>query len=83
MSAATAWMELRRALLLREPACAGDPRFIDDGRSDAANRDLAPVFSSCPVQVECAAYAAAAPRHAIVGFWAGRRRGVRPREVAT
>ncbi|WP_144877529.1 WhiB family transcriptional regulator [Microbacterium sp. 1.5R] len=77
MSASAAWAELSRALLAHEPACRDDPRFIDDGRSDAANRDLAPVCSSCPVQVECAAYAAVAPRHAITGYWSGKRRGVR------
>lgn len=81
MSAATAWTELNAALLAHEPACRDDIRFVDDGRSDAANRDLQPVCSSCPIFEQCAAYAVAAPRHAIVGYWAGRRRGVRPRRA--
>lgn len=78
MSASAAWSELSRALLVHEPACADDLRFVDDGRSDAANRDLMPICQSCPVQVECAAYAASASRNSIIGYWAGRRRGVRP-----
>ncbi|WP_373426036.1 WhiB family transcriptional regulator [Microbacterium sp. W4I20] len=62
--------------------CADDLRFVDDGRSDAANRALRPVCESCPILAQCEAYAVAAPRHAIVGYWAGARRGVRPRESA-
>lgn len=77
MSAANAWADLQRALMASDPACRDDARFVDDGRSATANRDLASVCASCPILAECRAYARAAPRHAIVGFWGGRRRGTR------
>jgi hypothetical protein len=79
--AAHAWEALSDALTASAPACEGDPRFTDDGRADAASVDLAPICASCPVLDECRAYALAAPRHLIVGYWAGARRGVRPRET--
>lgn len=80
--AAHAWEALSAALTASAPACAGDARFTDDGRADAANADLAPVCASCPVLDACRGYALAEARHLIVGFWAGARRGTRQSEGA-
>lgn len=81
-SAAHAWQALSVALTASVPACAGDARFTDDGRAESTNRDLGGICSGCPVLAECRAYALSAPRHAIVGYWAGRRRGTRQAEAA-
>lgn len=79
MSAAAAWTALQQTLFVHDPACRDDLRFTDDGRSDAFNSDLVPICAACPVMEQCAAYAAAAPRYSLTGFWAGRRRGTRRR----
>ncbi|WP_415132667.1 WhiB family transcriptional regulator [Microbacterium sp.] len=77
MTAAHAWEALSAALTVSAPACAGDDRFVDDGRAHSANQDLVPICAGCPVFAACRAYAHAEARHRIVGFWAGRRRGTR------
>lgn len=82
MTAAHAWEALSAALTASAPACKGDVRFTDDGRADAANADLAPLCASCPVLDPCHAYALAEAQHCIVGYWAGQRRGTRPRDEA-
>lgn len=81
MTAAHAWEALSRALAAHSVACAGDDRFTDDGRAEAANSDLASICTSCPVLTQCRAYALAERRHLIVGYWAGKRRGTRQAEM--
>lgn len=77
MTAAHAWEALSDALTATAPACEGDDRFTDDGRSETTNADLESICAACPVLAECRAYALAESRHLIVGYWAGRRRGTR------
>lgn len=80
MSAAAAWSELSRALLVHEPACRDDHRFTaDDVEQDP---DLRSTCQACPVVAECRAYAQQAHGHRIAGFWAGRRRGARTDRTA-
>ncbi|RBO71027.1 MULTISPECIES: WhiB family transcriptional regulator [unclassified Microbacterium] len=75
MSAAAAWAELSRALLVLAPACDGDDRFISDGRSSATSTELASICADCPVLTVCRSYASEARPHTMAGFWGGRWRG--------
>lgn len=74
-TAAAAWTQLSAALLSHEPACAGDPRFISDGRTPTLSADLAAVCATCPILAACRAYATTARPHTMAGFWGGRWRG--------
>ena len=69
---------LDAALASAEPACADDARFVADDPPEAA---LAWICASCPVLVECGAYAKAVRPRA--GFWAGRQRGRSTTETTT
>jgi hypothetical protein len=58
-----------------EPSCRDDSRFLDDGRAESGNADLAPICAACPVLAQCVTYARSASRDSITGYWAGKRRG--------
>lgn len=78
-----AWSALQTAMRQHDPACQGDRRFVDDGRGGFANRELRRLCESCAILEECQEYAAVVPPTTLVGFWAGKRRGVRSPHLGT
>lgn len=73
--ASVEWACLQDALATTTPGCAGDGRFVSDGRSRALTDELAALCAPCPIFDQCRGYATKMGPYRLTGFWAGRWRG--------
>lgn len=76
MKGAQQYQALKDALHTATPACTGDPRFVADDLEPADEIRMRSICRSCPVSLECSAYAP----HAAAGYWAGAQRGTSTRK---
>lgn len=76
MKGAAQYERLSEALRDVTPPCTDDPRFILDDFEPADEIRMRSICRSCPVSLECAAYAP----HAAAGYWAGAQRGTSTRK---
>ncbi len=67
MTGATEYSQLLEAMEKTAPACAGDPRYIDDETTAETRADLAATCRACPLRVLCGAYASKAKPTG--GYW--------------